>query len=178
MIIALFITFLVLIVLVAVNREYFTSENIKKMITHKYSLINPIKKSDIQVDNFMSGPINKSIRRKLLKQLFNSKETFANLEENATMFNIFAPKLNNDYKNLFDSYGENLYSDNVEQVNGVNTLDYLKNNHMSYLNRNIALQKYIDDTNLRLSNILNNKIEDLKLVKLAKDSKKYYTFNE
>lgn len=177
MIIALFVTFLVLIVLVAVNREYFTSENIKKMIVHKYSLIKN-KKPNTQVDNFMSGPINKSIRRKLLKQLFNSKETFANLEENATMFNIFAPKLNNDYKNLFDSYGDNLYSDNVEQVNGVNTLDYLKNNHMSYLNRNIALQKYIDDTNLRLSNILNNKIEDLQLIKLAKDSKQYYTFAE
>lgn len=93
-------------------------------------------------------------------------------------FNVFGPHIGMDYQNLFKSYGKNLYNDDLEAIDGVNTLDYLKNYHMSILNKNTELQSYIDKESLKLEQVLDTKMEDLELVKLNKDSMIYYTFKD
>jgi hypothetical protein len=93
-------------------------------------------------------------------------------------FNVFSPHIGIDYQNLFKSYGKNLYNDDLEAIDGVNTLDYLKNYHMSILNKNNDLQTYIDKESLKLEQVLDTKMEDLELVKLNKDSMHYYTFKD
>jgi cell division protein ZapA (FtsZ GTPase activity inhibitor) len=91
-------------------------------------------------------------------------------------FNIFNSHIKLDYQKLFKSYGSNLYNDDLETTNGVNILDELKNYHMSILNKNNELQSFIDKESIKLENVLDTKMEDLELIKLNKDSIKYYTF--
>jgi hypothetical protein len=114
-------------------------------------------------------------------------ETFNNTDDNTNNtrilkdtidFNVFDPHIGMDYQKLFKSYGKNLYNDDLEAIDGVNTLDYLKNYHMSILNKNNELQKHIDKESLKLEHVLDTKMEDLELVKLNKDSMIYYTFKD
>lgn len=92
-------------------------------------------------------------------------------------FDIFSPHIKMEYQNLFKSYGKNLYDDNLESIDGVNVIDYLKNYHMSLLNKNNELQSYIDKESIKMENILDTKMEDLELVKLNKDSITYFNLN-
>lgn len=101
----------------------------------------------------------------------NSKDKSKEFE-----FNIFNPHIKMDYQKLFKSYGDNLYNDNLEAIDGVNVIDYLKNYHMSLLNKNTDLQTFIDKESIKMENILDTKMEDLELIKLNKDSMRYYTF--
>jgi hypothetical protein len=93
-------------------------------------------------------------------------------------FNIFNPHIKMDYQKLFKSYGDNLYNDDLEAIDGVNVIDYLKNYHMSLLNKNTDLQTFIDKESIKMENILDTKMEDLELIKLNKDSMRYYTFKD
>lgn len=93
-------------------------------------------------------------------------------------FNIFNPHIKLEYQNLFKSYGKNLYNDNLESIDGVNAIDYIKNYHMSLLNKNNELQDFIDKESIKMEEILDTKLEDLELIKLNKDSMMYYTFKD
>lgn len=93
-------------------------------------------------------------------------------------FNIFNPHIKMEYQKLLKSYGKNLYDDNLESIDGVSVIDYLKNYHMSLLNKNTELQDFIDKESIKMEEILDTKMEDLELVKLNKDSMMYYTFND
>jgi hypothetical protein len=93
-------------------------------------------------------------------------------------FNIFDPHIKMDYQQLFKSYGKNLYNDNLESIDGNNIIDYLKNYHMSILNKNNDLKSFIDNESINLEKILNMKYDDLELIKLNKDANYYFNTNK
>ena len=110
---------------------------------------------------------------------FTTTDNNDNDNDNDTFdFNIFSPHNKIDYQNLFKSYGKNLYEDNLEVVEGDTAIEYLKNYHMSILNKNNELQTFIDKESIQLENILDTKMDDLNLIKLNKDSMAYYSLNK
>ena len=158
--IALLVVFLIIILLTAMSREYFAS--------------GPINKKKNTKMNILSTYLHKLLSKRDFA-VADKKEDFVDTRK----FNIFNPHMRHEYENLMDSYGDNLFSDNLSNENVLNASsdsEYLKNFHMNILNKNIELQKYIDDNSVRMNQLLDNKMNDIDLLKLAKDSKKYYTF--
>jgi hypothetical protein len=168
-----------------------------KKISMVSDLINPFldtdlkedQKTDIEPFNTDKGNNNKNkrglcsmVRNGLVPgslipcNLTDDIESFT-ADTTAEDINIFEPHIKMDYQKLFKSYGKNLYNDNLESINGVNIIDYLKNYNMSIINKNNDLQTFIDKESLKLEQILDTKMEDLELIKLNKDSSYYYTFN-
>ena len=147
-----------------------------------------VKKETPQQENFNNvSKSNLKNKKNILDLLFNNVINSNNVEKfndfdykgnniDKYNFNIFSPHLKYDYEKLFNSYGKNLYSDNLQFFDGVSVIDYLKNFNLALINKNNELQTYIDKNNMEMSNDLNTKISDLELLDLAHESLKYYTF--
>ena len=153
-----------------VNEEHFGSvpnsssdrkTNVMTMLLNKL-----ISKTDAAIESFSNG---NGIGNNNLKEQLEYRQKF----------NTFEPHLHFEFKNLLNSYGKNLYADELtsSSIQGDNIVDYLKNYNMRLINKNNELQHHIDTNSIEIDTVLDKKHTDLHVLKLAQDSLAHYSLN-
>jgi hypothetical protein len=94
-------------------------------------------------------------------------------------FNIFEPKTRNEFNTILNKYDNDYGNTNNMQlyksINDENVIDYLENKYSSLVNKNIAMETYMERKNKQLEQELNSKLDDLDLIDIGIKSKIYFS---